>query len=50
MGEMALLDPTPTLRNAFIRANTNVTLAVLSLEDFRFVMDNYLDFSKTVRE
>lgn len=33
-GEMALLNPIPSVRTASIRAKTNVSLAVLGLEDF----------------
>ena len=37
-GEMALLNPTPNVRTASIRAKTNVSLALLSIEDFQFIM------------
>ncbi len=37
-GEFALLNPTPSVRSAHIRAATDVSLAVLSLTDFKFIM------------
>lgn len=49
-GEMALLKPMPSLRGASVIAKTDVTLAVLSLQDFSFVMANYPEFSRKVRE
>lgn len=45
IGEMALLSETPTVRNCFVIARTNVALAVLSLEDFRFVCSAYSEFN-----
>ena len=48
-GEMAFLNTNPTVRSACVRAKTDVTLAVLSLDDFNFVMDLYPEFSSQVR-
>ena len=45
IGEMALISKTPTVRNSNVIAKTDVALAVLSLEDFRFVMDQYAEFN-----
>ena len=48
-GEMALLKPNPSLRGATIKAKTDMTLSVLSLDDFKFVMKIYPDFATKVR-
>ena len=48
-GEMALLTPFPTARGASVIAKTNVTLAVLSMADFNFVMGIYPEFASKVR-
>ena len=48
-GEMALLPPFPSVRIATVVARTDVVLAVLSMEDFNFVMNIYPDFAKKVR-
>jgi voltage-gated potassium channel len=48
-GEMALLNPTPSVRSAHIRAAEDVSLAVLSLNDFKFIMSKYPDFARKVR-
>jgi len=40
IGEMALLNQ-PCVRGASARAKTDVSLAVLSLDDFNFVMKKY---------
>jgi CRP-like cAMP-binding protein len=37
-GEMALLNPKPSIRMANVKAVTDVSLAVLSLQDFSLVM------------
>jgi CRP-like cAMP-binding protein len=49
-GEMALLNPTPSVRTAHIRAASDVSLAVLSLNDFKFIMTKYPDFARKVRK
>jgi CRP-like cAMP-binding protein len=49
-GEMALLNPTPSVRTAHIRAATDVSLAVLSLAYFKFIMQKYPDFARKVRK
>ena len=49
-GEMALLSEVPTLRMANVVAKTDVSLAVLSLEDFRLVMDSYPEFQAVMLE
>jgi voltage-gated potassium channel len=49
-GEMALLSAVPTLRMANVVAKTDVSLAVLSLEDFRLVMDSYPEFQSLMLE
>jgi CRP-like cAMP-binding protein len=49
LGEMALLTPFATLRTATAIAKTDVSLAVLSIEDFNFVMKIYPDFARKVR-
>lgn len=48
-GEMALLSSNPTLRNATVVAATDVTLAVLSVDDFQEVSMIYPEFSKALR-
>ena len=48
-GEMALLTPFPTVRGATARAKTNVTVAMLSMSDFNFVMQIYPEFAQKVR-
>lgn len=45
IGEMALLSETPTVRNSYVIARTDVALAILSLEDFRFVCGAYPEFN-----
>lgn len=49
-GEMALLSDVPTLRMANVVAKTDVSLAVLSLEDFRLVMESYPEFQAIMLE
>jgi CRP-like cAMP-binding protein len=49
-GEMALLNPTPSVRTAHIRAAKDLALAVLSLDDFKFIMQKYPEFAKKVRK
>ena len=49
-GEMALLNPIPSVRTASIRAKTNVSLAVLGLEDFQFIMKQYPKFSEKIHK
>jgi voltage-gated potassium channel len=48
-GEMALLTPYPTVRGATARAKTNVSVAMLSMSDFNFVMQIYPEFAQKVR-
>ena len=49
-GEMALLKPVPSVRGATVRAKTDLTLAVLSMEDFAFVIETYPDFGRKVMD
>jgi hypothetical protein len=49
-GELALLNSTPSVRSAHIRAATDVSLAILSLTDFKFIMQHYPDFAHKVRK
>ncbi len=49
IGEMALLDTNPSVRVASVIALTNVSLAVLSLQDFKFAMRMYPEFNKQVK-
>lgn len=48
-GEMALLTPFPTVRGATVKARTDISLAILSMDDFNFVMNIYPEFAKKVR-
>ncbi|CAG9319774.1 unnamed protein product [Blepharisma stoltei] len=49
-GEIALLKIVPSVRSATVRAKIDTTLAILSMSDFNFVMNNYPDFSQKVRK
>ena len=49
-GEMALLSAVPTLRMASVVAKTDVSLAVLSLDDFHLVMEAYPEFQSIMLE
>ena len=48
-GEFSMLDETPTTRSASAIAKSNLTLAVLSAEDFRLVSSIYPGFESKVR-
>jgi CRP-like cAMP-binding protein len=49
LGEMALLDINPSVRGASAICQTNMSLAVLSIEDFKFAMEMYPEFNKQVK-
>jgi CRP-like cAMP-binding protein len=49
IGEMALINATASTRTATCIAKTDVALAVLKVEDFKFVMAKYDEFNKKVR-
>lgn len=48
-GEMALLSEKPTLRGASVKAKTDVSMAVLSLSDFKYVMEKFPEFAEKVK-
>ena len=47
-GEMAILNPKPSVRTATIRAKTDISIGILTLFDFKFVMQKYPDFAHHV--
>ena len=49
-GEMAILSPIPSVRGASVRNKTDVSVAVLSLQDFKFIMEQYPEFGAKIRK
>lgn len=49
-GELAIIEDMPGIRNATIIAKTDITLASLSLEDFKYVSSLYPGFEEKVKE
>ena len=50
LGEMAILSPNPSVRGASARNKTDVSYAVLSLQDFKFIIAQYPEFGSKIRK
>ena len=50
LGEMAILSPNPSVRGASARNKTDVSYAVLSLQDFKFITAQYPEFGAKIRK
>jgi hypothetical protein len=46
---MAILSPNPSVRMASVRSLTDVSLAILSLKNFKFICEKYPEFERKVR-
>lgn len=49
-GEMALIDEDSSIRGSSVIAETNVTLAVLTVKNFKLICEHYPEFKSRMQE